>query len=244
MWQRKYAHAEPLRREAAAIWTALFGPTDSKVARALDDHAAALRHLHRDLEADSLTCPGRRESGLSSPRARPPDDPRSPQALDRASLRLSPFTGRCSPSAGTRLRPRISTSRPRGTAPDGRLARRPGRRGAPRPDRAGVPWSHAHRDLERQLAEGPARARERLARARPAGRAAHAGDQARRRRRAHGPVPRRRLRDRAPRRGPLERRRHREPRRDRGRGHELRRAAACREDRGRRATTSRWPRRG
>ena len=55
MWQRKYADAEPLRREAAAIWTALFGPTDSKVARALDDHAAALRHLHRDLEADALT---------------------------------------------------------------------------------------------------------------------------------------------------------------------------------------------
>jgi Tetratricopeptide repeat len=55
MWQRKYADAEPLRREAAAIWTALFGTTDSKVARALDDHAAALRHLHRDLEADALT---------------------------------------------------------------------------------------------------------------------------------------------------------------------------------------------
>jgi hypothetical protein len=52
--QREYAQAEPLRREATAIWTTLFGPTDSKVARALDDHAAALRHLRRDLEADSL----------------------------------------------------------------------------------------------------------------------------------------------------------------------------------------------
>jgi len=55
MWQRKYGDAEPLRREAAAIWTALFGTTDSKVARALDDHAAALRHLHRDVESDALT---------------------------------------------------------------------------------------------------------------------------------------------------------------------------------------------
>jgi hypothetical protein len=54
MRQREYARAEALRREAAAIWTALFGPTDSKVARALDDHATALRHLHRDLEADTL----------------------------------------------------------------------------------------------------------------------------------------------------------------------------------------------
>ena len=42
------------------------------------------------------------------------------------------------------------------------------------------------------------------------------------------------LRARAPRRGPLERRRHREPLRHRGRGHELRRAAAARADRRRR----------
>jgi Tetratricopeptide repeat len=54
MRQREYAQAEPLRREAAAIWTALFGLTDSKVARALDDHATTLRHLRRHLEADAL----------------------------------------------------------------------------------------------------------------------------------------------------------------------------------------------
>ena len=79
MWQRKYADAEPLRREAAAIWTALFGPTDSKVARALDDHAAALRHLHRDLEADSLTARAtgiRAELALRKAAQRPADVPR------------------------------------------------------------------------------------------------------------------------------------------------------------------------
>jgi hypothetical protein len=54
MWQRKYADAEPLRREVAPIWTALFGPTEAKVARALDDHATALRHLRRTVEADAL----------------------------------------------------------------------------------------------------------------------------------------------------------------------------------------------
>jgi hypothetical protein len=54
MRQRAYAEAEPLRREAVAIWTTRFGPTDSKVARALDDHATVLRHLHRNPEADAL----------------------------------------------------------------------------------------------------------------------------------------------------------------------------------------------
>jgi Tetratricopeptide repeat len=79
MWQGKYADAEPLRREAAAIWTALFGPTDSKVARALDDHAASLRHLHRDLEADSLNARATRirtELALRKAARRPADVPR------------------------------------------------------------------------------------------------------------------------------------------------------------------------
>ena len=110
-----------------------------------------------------------RESGPSSPCARPPNDRRmspGPRRKIRATL---PSTRRCSLSAGTRLRSWTSTCRSSRQAPDDRLARRPGRRGAPRPDRAGVPWTHAHRDLERQLAEGPARARSSgwLVRARP-----------------------------------------------------------------------------
>jgi Tetratricopeptide repeat len=55
MRQGKYAKAEPLRREAAAIWEAVFGPFDSTVARALDDHAIVLRDLHRAEEADTLS---------------------------------------------------------------------------------------------------------------------------------------------------------------------------------------------
>jgi hypothetical protein len=53
MRQREPAQAEPLRREVVVIWTALFGPIDSTVARAIDEHAAALRLLHRNVEADS-----------------------------------------------------------------------------------------------------------------------------------------------------------------------------------------------
>jgi len=53
-WQRRYAQAEPLRREAVAIWEDVFGPNAQRVARALDEHARVLRLLHRGEEADSL----------------------------------------------------------------------------------------------------------------------------------------------------------------------------------------------
>ena len=52
-WQRRYALAEPLRREAITIWEGVFRPDDQRVARALDEHARVLRLLHRDGEADS-----------------------------------------------------------------------------------------------------------------------------------------------------------------------------------------------
>jgi hypothetical protein len=52
-WQHRYAQAEPLRREAIAIWEGVFGANDQRVARALDDHARMLRLLHRGEEADS-----------------------------------------------------------------------------------------------------------------------------------------------------------------------------------------------
>src|SRR5207248_3043048 len=63
----------------------------------------------------------------------------------------------------------------------------------------------AHRDLERQLAEGPAREGHLVARARPARSAADAGDEARRRRRAGRRLSRGRLQAGAPRGGTLER---------------------------------------
>jgi hypothetical protein len=54
MWQHKYALAEPLQRQAVAIWGTVLWPNDLRVARALEDHAAVLRHVHRAAEADSL----------------------------------------------------------------------------------------------------------------------------------------------------------------------------------------------
>ena len=71
--------------------------------------------------------------------------------------------------------------------------------------------SDADRDLERQLAQGPAGGGREVAGARRAGRAADAGDEARRRRRAGDAVPDAGLRAGPPRRGPLERRRDPDP---------------------------------
>src|SRR5262245_15572507 len=65
-------------------------------------------------------------------------------------------------------------------------------------------WRHAHRHLERELAQGAPREGAVVARAGQAGRVADAGDQARRQRRADGALPRRGLRARASRRRGLE----------------------------------------
>ena len=54
-WQHKYAQAEPLRRQALAIWETVFAPNDPRVATALEDYASVLRQLHRVAEADALT---------------------------------------------------------------------------------------------------------------------------------------------------------------------------------------------
>jgi hypothetical protein len=54
-WQHRYALAEPLRREAVAIWEGVFGAGSQRVARALDEHARLLRQLRRSEEADALS---------------------------------------------------------------------------------------------------------------------------------------------------------------------------------------------
>src|SRR5206468_503593 len=82
----------------------------------------------------------------------------------------------------------------------------------------------------RLIAEGAPGESHLVARACPAGRAPHAGDQARGSRSAHGRLPECRLRAGASWRRPLERRRHRQPLRDRGGRDQLRRAAAACED--------------
>jgi len=67
-WQRRYTHAEPLRRQALAIWEAVFGPDDPRVARALEEHATLLRELHRGAEADALSA---RAAGIRARRGSP-----------------------------------------------------------------------------------------------------------------------------------------------------------------------------
>ena len=78
-------------------------------------------------------------------------------------------------------------------------------------DRGDATVPDAHRDLERQLAQGPPGQGRAVAGARGAGRPAHPGDEARRRRRAGDALRDGRLRPGPPRRGSLERRRDRRP---------------------------------
>jgi Tetratricopeptide repeat len=50
-FQHDYARAEPLQRQALAIWETILNPNDPRVATALEDYATVLRQLHREAEA-------------------------------------------------------------------------------------------------------------------------------------------------------------------------------------------------
>jgi len=50
-WQHDYPQAEPLRRQALAIWETVLNPNDPRVATALEDYATVLQQLHREAEA-------------------------------------------------------------------------------------------------------------------------------------------------------------------------------------------------
>ena len=140
-------------------------------------------------------------------------------------------------------RPPVSRVRGIRTSPGLEKGALPSRRLTRSLKRASKVYQFGASRLEREFAQGPARAGRFVAGAGPARRAADAGDEAHRRRLSRRLLRRLGYQLRPSRRGPMERGGHRQPLAHRGRGHQLRPAAAGRRARPTPATTSRWPRR-